>query len=61
MEMAKFALGKPVADEKGRTVTIRAAFLSKEGQQHYAVEFNGAISFVEEARLANPRPPELAA
>jgi hypothetical protein len=49
--MAMFALGEAVADEKGRTAIVRAAFLSKEGQQHYAVEQRGVINFVEEGKL----------
>jgi hypothetical protein len=58
--MAKFALGEAVADEKGRAVIVRAAFLSREGQQQYAVELHGAVNFVEETKLSRP-PADLAA
>jgi hypothetical protein len=56
--MAKFALGEIVADEKGRTAIVRAVFQTKEGQQQYAVELLGAISFVEETRLASVTPTD---
>jgi hypothetical protein len=59
--MAKFALGETVADEKGRTAIVRAAFLTKEGQQNYAVELNGAISFIEETKLKDAPALDLAA
>ena len=59
--MAKFALGEVVADDKRRTFTVRAAFLSKEGQQHYAVEMDGVINFVEEAKLMGAPSTEIAA
>jgi hypothetical protein len=59
--MAKFALGETVADEKGRTAIIRAAFLTKERQQNYAIELNGAISFIEETKLKSAPALGLAA
>jgi hypothetical protein len=59
--MAKFALGEFVANEKGHTVIVRAVFQTKEGQQQYAVELLGAISFVEETRLTSVARADLAA
>jgi hypothetical protein len=56
--MAMFALGEAVADEKGRMAIVRAAFLSREGQQHYAVEQHGAINFVEERKLTGAAPAD---
>ena len=59
--MAKFVLGETVADERGRIAIIRAAFLTKEGQQNYAIELNGAISFIEEAKLKQAAALDVAA
>jgi len=59
--MAKFALGETVTDEKGRAAIVRAAFLTKEGQQSYAIELNGAINFIEEIKLRNTPASNLAA
>lgn len=59
--MARFALGETVTDEKGRAAIVRAAFLTKEGQQSYAIELNGAINFIEEIKLKDARASDLAA
>src|SRR3569623_1720732 len=56
VEKKKFALGDVVNSDKGRRGVVRAAYRSKEGQQFYAVEKDGAIDYLEEHRLtAAPR------
>jgi hypothetical protein len=60
-EMAKFALGDVVNSDKGRRGVVRAAFKSREGQQFYAVEKDGAMDFFEEERLTPAPRVELAA
>ena len=59
--MAKFTRGDVVKKDKGGLGVVRAVFVSKEGQQMYAVENNGAFEFVDEARLSQIERPELAA
>ena len=59
--MAKFALGDVVNSEKGRRGVVRAAYRSREGQQFYAVEKDGAMDFFEEERLTLAPRVELAA
>ena len=53
--MRKFALGDVVNSDKGRRGVVRAAYRSKEGQQFYAVEKDGAMDYLEEDRLT-PAP-----
>lgn len=59
--MKKFALGDVVNSDKGRRGVVRAAYKSREGQQFYAVEKDGAMDFLEEARLSLAPRVELAA
>lgn len=59
--MAKFALGDVVNSDKGRRGVVRAAYRSREGQQFYAVEKDGAMDFLEENRLTLAPRVELAA
>jgi hypothetical protein len=59
--MAKFALGDVVNSDRGRRGVVRAVFKSKEGQQLYAVEKDGAMDFLEEDRLTAAPRVELAA
>jgi len=59
--MAKFALGDVVNSDRGRRGIIRAAFKSREGQQFYVVEKDGAMDFLEEERLTAAPRIELAA
>jgi len=59
--MAKYALGDVVNSDRGRRGIIRAAFKSREGQQFYAVEKDGAMDFLEEERLTPAPRIELAA
>jgi hypothetical protein len=60
-EMKKFALGDVVNSDKGRRGVVRAAYRSKEGQQFYAVEKDGAMDYLEEDRLSPAPRVELAA
>ena len=59
--MKKFALGDVVNSDKGRRGVVRAVYLSKEGQQFYAVEKDGAMDHFEEHRLTAAPRVELAA
>lgn len=59
--MKKFALGDVVNSYKGRRGVVRAAYRSKEGQQFYAVEKDGALDYLEEDRLTPAPRVELAA
>lgn len=59
--MKKFALGDVVNSDKGRRGVVRAAYRTKEGQQFYAVEKDGAMDHLEENRLSSAPRVELAA
>lgn len=59
--MRKFALGDVVNSDKGRRGVVRAAYRTKEGQQFYAVERDGAMDHLEEDRLRPAPRVELAA
>jgi hypothetical protein len=59
--MARFALNETVTDEKGRAAIVRAAFLTKEGQQSYAIELSGGINVIEEVKLKDAPASDLAA
>ena len=59
--MKKFALGDVVNSDKGRRGVVRAAYRTKEGQQFYAVEKDGAMEYLEEDRLTPAPRVELAA
>ncbi|MCP3476353.1 hypothetical protein NLM33_39735 [Bradyrhizobium sp. CCGUVB1N3] len=59
--MAKFALGDVVNSDKGRRGVVRAAYMSREGRQCYAVEKDGAMDFLEEEKLTAAPRVELAA
>jgi len=59
--MKKFALGDVVNSDKGRRGVVRAAYRTKDGQQFYAVEKDGAMDYLEEERLTLAPRVELAA
>jgi hypothetical protein len=59
--MAKFAIGDVVLKDKGGTGIVRAIFTTMDGELRYAVENEGALDFVEEARLSNSPKTDLAA
>jgi hypothetical protein len=50
--MAKYAVGEVVIKDNSSRVVVRAIFTTEEGQLRYAVENEGALDFVEEARLS---------
>ena len=54
--MAKFAIGDVVKKDKGDSGVVRAIFTTMAGNLCYAVEHEGALDFVEEAKLsASPK------
>ena len=54
--MAKYAIGDVVAKDNKSNVVVRAIFTTIEGHLRFAVENEGELDFVEEARLsANPK------
>jgi hypothetical protein len=59
--MANFAIGDVVKKDKGRTGTVRAIFTTMAGELCYAVEHEGAVDFVEEAKLSDSTKTDLAA
>jgi hypothetical protein len=59
--MAKFTIGDVVRKDKGRTGTVRALFTTMAGELFYAVEHEGALDFVEEAKLSDSSKTNLAA
>ena len=59
--MAKFVRGDVVKKERGGFGIVRAIFRTREGEQMYAVERDGAFDFVDEPRLARAEKAELAA
>ena len=52
--MAKYKVGDVVTKDS-KSVIVRAIFTTVEGQLRYAVEKDGELDFVEEARLS-PSP-----
>jgi hypothetical protein len=59
--MTKFKIGEIMKKTKGGTGLIRAIFTTIDGEQCYAVEKDGALDFVEEAKLSAIPRADLAA
>jgi hypothetical protein len=59
--MAKFAIGDVVIKDKGGTGIIRAIFTTTAGELCYAVEHEGSLDLVEEAKLSDRPKTDLAA
>jgi hypothetical protein len=59
--MTKFAIGDIVKKDKGGSGVVRAIFTTMAGELCYAVEHEGALDFVEEARLSASPKTDLAA
>jgi hypothetical protein len=59
--MAKYAIGDVVKKDNGRSAVVRAIFTTMDGELRYAVENEGALDFVEEARLTASPKTNLAA
>jgi hypothetical protein len=59
--MAKYAIGDVVKKINGRSGVVRAIFKTLNGELRYAVEHEGALDFVEEAKLSPSTKADLAA
>jgi hypothetical protein len=59
--MAKYAIGDVVVKDKGGNRIVRAIFTTLAGELCYAVEHEGALDFVEEAKLSGSPKTDLAA
>ena len=59
--MAKFAIGDFVIKDTGGTGIVRAIFTTMAGELCYAVEREGAVDFVDEAKLSDSPKTDLAA
>jgi hypothetical protein len=59
--MAKYAIGDVVKKNNGRSGVVRAIFKTMVGELCYAVEHEGALDFVEEAKLSPASKTDLAA
>ena len=59
--MARFALGDVVRKNNGGDGVVRAIFTTNDGELTYAVEKEGVLDFVDEAKLSPHREPGLAA
>lgn len=59
--MAKYAIGDVVKKNNGRSGVVRAIFKTMAGELCYAVEHEGAVDFVEEAKLSPAAKTDLAA
>ena len=59
--MAKYAIGAIVKKSNGRIGVVRAIFKTMAGELCYAVEHEGAVDFVDEAKLSPSTKADLAA
>ena len=59
--MAKYAIGDVVKKNNGRSGVVRAIFKTFAGELCYAVENEGSLVFVEEAKLSPSTKTDLAA
>jgi hypothetical protein len=60
--MAKYAIGDVVKkNNDGKSGVVRAVFKTLTGELCYAVEHEGALDFVEEAKLSPSTRADLAA
>lgn len=59
--MAKYAIGDVVKKNSSRSGVVRAIFKTLAGELCYAVEHEGALDFVEEAKLSPSTKTDLAA
>ena len=59
--MAKYAIGDIVKKINGRSGVVRAIFKTLAGELCYAVEHEGALDFVDEAKLSPSTRTDLAA
>jgi hypothetical protein len=59
--MAKYAIGDIVKKNNGGSGVVQAIFKTLAGELCYAVEHEGALDFVEEAKLSPSTKADLAA
>jgi hypothetical protein len=59
--MMKYAICDVVKKNNGRSGVVRAIFKTLTGELCYAVEHEGALDFVEEAKLSPTTKADLAA
>jgi hypothetical protein len=59
--MAKYAIGDVVKNDNGGRGVVRATFSTLAGGLCYAVENEGTIEFIEEAKLSPSTNTDLAA
>jgi hypothetical protein len=59
--MTKYVIGDIVTKSNGRSGVVRAIFKTMAGELCYAVEHEGAVDFVEEAKLSPSAKTDLAA
>jgi hypothetical protein len=59
--MAKYAIGDIVKKNNGRSGVVRAIFKTMAGELCCAVEHEGALDFVDEAKLSPSAKADLAA
>lgn len=59
--MAKYQIGDIVKKANGCGGVVLAVFKTLAGDLCYAVEHQGALDFVEEAKLSSSKKPDLAA
>ena len=59
--MAKYAIGDLVKKVNGKSGVVRAIFKTLTGELCYAVEHEGALDFVDEAKLSPSTKTDLAA
>jgi hypothetical protein len=59
--MAKYAIGDVVTKDNKSSGIVRAIFTTMDGHLRYAVDNDGALDFVEEARLSPDPKSNLAA
>jgi hypothetical protein len=59
--MTKYAIGDVVKKNNGRSGVVRAIFKTLTGELCYAVEHEGVLDFVEEAKLSSSTKADLAA
>jgi hypothetical protein len=59
--MTEYRIGETVKKTKGGTGVIRAIFMTTEGERCCAVENEGALDFMDEAKLSALSRADLAA
>jgi hypothetical protein len=50
--MTEYRIGETVKRPKGGIGVIRAIFTTTDGERYYAIENEGALDFIDEAKLS---------